>query len=191
MPANDTYRITVYMDKAGQEMLSIYHYFQTVGTGDATDLLADFISNVVPSLQNLLSASITIDDLECVCLENPTDFDTNGGNYPGLVSGENASPATTYSIQLHTNRLDAKDGGKHLPGVIEGYVNNGDIVSGIPQLRLATAMLAMEAILTPAANAYRPCIVGKRRGQLGLFNNNISAAEFRGVQTQNSRKVYL
>lgn len=189
MPADDTYRITLYGRINNQTIINTFAYAQLTGTDNADNLFDLFEADVLPALYEIASASYVLDRVTVLNLEDATDFWQTNVGVNGNVSGENMPTHDAWSFEWVTNRTDCKSGGKRIAGVIESVLNNG-IPSATFLIKLAQFMGACESNLVSANGTWRPCVVGKRRGTLGLFNNFISGIRLVGCTTQNSRKFY-
>jgi len=191
MAAGNIYELKLFQTLLGQEVLSTYHYLQTVGSDNADNLFDLFEANVIPLLRALQSSSLVYNRAEIKNLADPTDFwlgDLN--DIVGLATGVNMPPHDAYSLTMYTTRTDAKAGGKRLAGCLEEFNSNGVIV-GTALIRLAAICAQLETPLASGGGTWRPIVYGSRKTLLGKYPNNVGGVSFlAGITTQNTRKYY-
>lgn len=189
MPLGDTYEMKLKTEMGGQSILNIFHFVQIAGTDNADNLSDSFISIYLPVLRNIMSSDVSFTSLETKNLDDATDFWLVSLPGTGNRAQDWFTIQASWSFTYETTRQDSKSGGKRFSGVAKVDVSRS-VPTGTSLVLLGAAEATLESVLQSPAGGWAPVVRGKRAGQLGIFNNDISAVLFIGVYTQNTRKNY-
>lgn len=189
MATNDVYKIVSKGVSNGQAVVNIYHYWTFSGSTTASDMADFFRNTLLPAVASLCSTSTHFQSVEVKNLQNPLDFAALTYDVQGIQSGENLPTHDAVSFTYLVNRSDAKSGGKRFGQIVETVQNNG-----VPSALYNTFLVSCETVLSNlylvAGGAMAPVVLGKRRGQLGVYPNQLAGVRFFGFTTQNNRKFY-
>jgi hypothetical protein len=161
--------VTLVGQLAGQQCLNRFHFVNPAGTGDPTDVLAPFVTDVVTPLASGATAEATWDELLYRVI---TDATTPGNAYsitPAAVGAEAGDAALSFAsvtvrwnigataiILAETPQRRIHRGGKHIGGLIEGYIVDQHIT---PACHTWAANVA-EGYLGMSDGGWIPCVVG-------------------------------
>ena len=177
--------------------LNIYYYRVTSITGLGGTYLEDigdwFDTNVVDKVRKIQMAGYSFrGDLELRNLTNATDFFIKARDNDGLeTTGQPLPPFVTLGWRLNREGLTTRNGYKRFGPISEARMNfNTFTPAAGSDITDITAALAADIILG-LVTVCEPVIV-KRPIPIpatGYVYNSIGSATFRGVGTQNTRKV--
>lgn len=193
---NDVVRIIVSQTQNGQTVQNVFWYRVVAATGLAYDYLEvvrDWMLNeVLPPIWNLQSDGLVyvtmniqnvtngIDFLDHVF--SPTEQPANTGDY--------MPPFVTYTFRLLRETLATRHGYKRFAGVREVNVANG--VSVLNPVDYEPVEDALGADIQPAPSLIpllEPVIVRRSTAGTIVAVNSVSAGQYRGIGTQNTRKI--
>jgi len=184
------YELTAYGRIGNQDCISVFHYLQVSGAGDADRLNLAFVGDVIPYFQDVQTAGFEWLSLTAKDKADPTDFDILPILLPGHSSGDSSLPThVTWSWTYISNRLDARSGGKRISGIGEAMISSG-VATGAYLTRVIGLESVLESPISDGADVFRPVIYGKRLGSVGFFSNPLSGVSYLGITSQNSRKFY-
>lgn len=206
--AGDVYQVRIKtVGLNSLENYNVWFYRDELGTpspDDAAEVIAtEFVSDVIPSMADVLSVEATISEIEVTNLFDAAQLYVLPLAVVGTGAGDVCPPFTALSMRTSRVRRDIRRGQKRFGPISEGLVTDGVLdPAGLPLLQpLADAM---ENNLDPAAveTLYQPIIV-KRIAYTTPSGNTAyrlpetlaeleyfltDTWEIVGVTTQNSRK---
>lgn len=94
-----------------------------------------------------------------------------------------------YSFTYNRSRTDTRSGGKRIGGLAETS-QTGGLPTAVTLINLGSLEGALESMLSDGTDNFRPRVLGKRAGLLGLYFNPVSSVNFLGITSQNTRKFY-
>ncbi len=193
---NDVIQMTVIQEQAGQQVLNVYHYQVVTLTGldgDYLQVLIDhFNDEIKPQIVALQSNALAYKGIRVVNLTNGVDFLEY--TYPASTTGQVATdalpPNVTYTFRLLRETLATRHGYKRFSGVAESMQNNGVFAGNQAIIDNLRGELASDVQPAPSVvPLMAPVIVRKDATGAVIAVNNIGGSDFRGIGTQNTRKI--
>lgn len=127
MAENQIYRLTDRQTLHGQECLNVYHYKAGAGDSSSLDLIAAFINDVFPAIDDIQNIDLAHVRLDCVNLDTGLDYleYVHGTPWMGVVTGEAMPSFVAWGFRLTRADRQSRHGYKRIPGVSEGDINDG------------------------------------------------------------------
>lgn len=194
----DEYRLKLSGNLAGQTVNNIFYYRQGATSGDAGDVINLFVLNIIPKLQAALSTAMTFTDIECINVEDGSDFESVSGSWAGSQAGDYYDTFGAFGFILYPRKANMKSGAKRFAGVPELSV-----ASGVPTATqlvklddLATAIggnlgTALSGTVFYPAFYSRRCIKNVDKKCTSAYTESyelFNGSAFKWTTTQNSRK---
>lgn len=193
---NDIIRVIVNQRQAGQVIQNVYFYRVVTLTGLADDylsLVADWMVNeVFPPIRNIQAAQLTYENINITNVTNGIDFYDRvfSPALAGLSPGDAMPPNVTYTFRLLRETLATRHGYKRFAGVDETLQSNGLYIGS--ENATGAIQEALAADIQPAPSIIpllEPVIVRKDAAGAISAVNSVGASDFRGIGTQNTRKI--
>ncbi len=193
---NDVVRVTVNQKQAGQTVLNVYHYQVVTLTGlddGYLEVVRDWMLNeVIPPVLAIQNQALAYHSMLIQNVTNGIDFLEYAWSPPagGAGTGDVLPPYATYTFRLLRETLATRHGYKRFAGVNEGSQNNG--TSLVSAAEIAAIEDALAADIQPAPSIVpllAPVIVRKDATGAIMAVNNVGGCDFRGIGTQNTRKI--
>jgi hypothetical protein len=193
---NDVIKVVANQRQNGQLVQNVYHYQVVTLTGlegPYLEIVRDWMINeVLPPILVIQSSQLVYESLFIINMSNGVDFleHTFSPNLPGEGEVNVLPPYATMTFRLIRETLATRNGYKRFAGVPENIQQNGVYIGS--EAFLTPIEEALAADIQPAPSIiplFAPVIV--RRGASGTIEavNNIGASDFRGIGTQNTRKI--
>lgn len=181
----------------GIEALNVYYYrYVVIAPADNSVypvLLTQFETKVLDVVRTCQSGNVSYTSITMKNLTNEIDeyseTYTPGTDKPGTVAGESLPSFNAYSFRLLRDSGVTRHGYKRFVGVAEpsgqgnGYSPGSTIITNVTNALTASLDVGLVPTLMP--------IIVKRpipQPATGYLYSGVSAAEFRGVGSQNTRK---
>lgn len=174
------------------EVVNVFGYRSNLAIINEEQTLAtEFVTQVIPSIRNIIHASMLIRRVEVYNVSNGTGYydNTLGTPLAGLRSGENMPGFNSWGYRWNRVNAGQRSGSKRF-----GYISESDVLGDVP----TTAMLT---VLNTAAGVFgAPIKVGAidtwfpeilERKPTGVYpwtSHPILNVQFVRITTQNSRK---
>lgn len=193
---NDVIRVTVNQTQNGQLVQNVYHYQVVTLTGlegPYLEVVRDWmLDEVLPPIVEIQAAALNYDTMLIQNVTNGIDFLEYAWSTPyfGAQSVDALPPNSTYTFRLIRETLATRHGYKRFAGVAENMQANG-VWTGSASL-LTDVEEALAADIQPAPSIVpllAPVIVRKDAEGVITAVNNIGSSDFRGIGTQNTRKI--
>lgn len=186
------YKVVIRGEFLGEEFRNILAYRSVTGAGSFSTLGANVISSVVSAVRNVTTSAMVIHDLLIESydgdgLKDGEQVIAVGG--AGIRSGEPLPPYAAWGFRKFINLSAGKrHGSNRFAGISENDTGNGQ-PTGVAGALLLNLANALKAVLGSGAFTYQPVVahydvLTKAYSAL----SDITAATFRWVTTQNSRK---
>lgn len=183
--AGRVFEVTVSYLLFGQQCINRWNYLADVAVGGnlmSAGLAEEFglaapgedpnVGSVLEQLQKTVSAAAEFTDITVRDLFSDFDFLEAPLGFTGLVAGEGYSPAMAYGFYSQRTRLDIRRGFKRIPGVAEGAVGTGGVVTGTGITltnELAVRMsLTLSQVISATNVVFKPVILGKEKYQTNV-----------------------
>lgn len=192
----DVIRVIVNQTQAGQTIQNVYHYQVVTLTGlegDYLQVVIDWVVNeVIPPVAALQSDALEYVSVFAINVTNNVDFKEQSllGS-AGAITGDAMPPNVTYTFRLIRETLATRHGYKRFAGVPESKQSNGSI-QAVTDTQITAITDALAADIQPAPSVVpllAPVIVRKSATGTVVAVNNVGSADFRGIGTQNTRKI--
>jgi len=131
------------------EMLNVYAYEQTTGSGDSSALAAAYVDSILPSMKAFQSSGLEHIKVQVTNKEVPSDFTELATAVSGEISGERLPPFCAFSVQLSRASRASRNGHKRVGGVPEVSQQQGTLSSGA----LAQLQTYADAIAAPLVDS--------------------------------------
>ncbi len=193
---NDIIRVTVNQRQKNQLVQNVFHY-QVVTltglTGEYLEVVRDWMLNeVIPPVRAIQSWGLVYTGMLIQNVSNEIDFleYTWATPLPGAQENQPLPPNSVYTFRLQRETLVTRHGYKRFSGVSEALQDNGDFTGSAALLTAIQEALAADIQPAPSViPLLAPVIVKKSTAGAILAVNNIGGSDFRGIGTQNTRKV--
>lgn len=192
----DIIQITDVQVQKGQQVLNVYNYEVVTLTGLADnylEVIADWYEEVgLAAVRGIQSSSLVHIGLRVINYTTGIDFlERPLANLAGVRPAPVLPPNVCWTFRLLRETRATRHGWKRYAGVAEQDQNNGDN-EGLGAAQLDPVLNFLAADFQPAPSVVpllAPVIV--RKNALGevVAKNNIGAAEYRHIGTQNTRKI--
>lgn len=190
MAVGDLYRLKDFQSMAGQQILNVYYFEQTLGSGGAEALNIAFTLDVLPAVRNMQSASLVHTILESENLDDVADFDTvTLGALPGNRDPEFAPLFVAYSFIMQRTTKATRHGHKRIGGVGDSNVVDGEANATVLPHLTAYADLFPGPITDVLGNEYMLVIIRNPDDPGTRIVNPVSDAAYQRVTSQNTRKI--
>lgn len=190
MAIGDHYRLKLSGNYLGQTIINTFYYENVLTNSTAPFLNLDFLDDILPAIQAVVSDQVTFTDTEVQNLDNPSDFSVSAFSNPGLRAGQPTPPFVAWGYTLYSNNLVHRSGGKRFAGVAEPDIDNGVPVGSVltPLNLLAIRMGA--ALPTGGTAVWRPRIARITYvDSVPSYEWTVcNASAFKWVTSQNTRK---
>lgn len=158
--ATQLLQLNLNMSLSGQSVMNVF-YYEMDNAENATDetfidIGLQFDTNVINQMAAIMSADVGITDLVMKTLLDGVvgaprkEFTYDPINNSGTQAGEYLPPHDAYGYKLTNNTPAVRQGGKRIPGVLEGAVVDGRYDTGGT---LYPDILLMETLLSTALTA--------------------------------------
>lgn len=188
MPAGDLYELRDFQVADSNEILNVYWFQQTGGTGDATDLATAFADQWLPDILGIQSG--TCEHVHAVVVNHDDGGDFADFSYASNsgARGGNAGPNfTSYAFILRRSTRLVRNGWKRYGPPAEGDII-GNAASGSPILTALAALAGtLSAPLVDGPNVYSMRIVHKDAGG-ALTPYPVATVDYVRVTTQTTRR---
>lgn len=198
MAVGNRYQIRDYQVMGGtQQVMNVYHYLHSAGSGDATTLGPSFVGDVMPQIIAVQGAHVVHDKLEVINLDDPSDFTTiplSSGNV-GTVEGDKLPYTAAWSFRFNRSTRLTRSGRKAIAGVAEADVSGtnspGATSDALTRLEALAAKLGGLVIDEPDGGTWVPIIVHREPGNPPVYTHyNITGVEYVRIGQQDTRKQY-
>jgi hypothetical protein len=175
---------------------NVFVYEQTGGTGGASELMFEWMTNQLPAIVDCLSVAWEFADVQVINLDDPTDFDQTFVGSNGTRTGDPMPSFVAAGFTYARSSRLFNNGSKRLGPISEGDVASGQPVSGYLTLLQAAATLMGQPIIDAGTVSTWVPVIWRRPGTYdsgvvsppGLFNP-INDVRFTAITTQNTRKI--
>lgn len=194
--SGDILRFTDKQTLLGEEMLNVYFY----QVNDTTGLAGDYLSvlsawlrdNVIAKVKVVQSPNLEHIEVFAENLTNGVDIVNFVDGFPiagtGTALGNNP-PFVTYNFELLREERTTRNGRKAIAGTLEGDVTDGVYTGSMTPIHDIEDILGADMVLG-LAHICNPVIV-RHPIHVPLTSpvlSHISAGQFNGVGSQNTRK---
>lgn len=187
----------------GQEILNVFHFFDSSGVASITTLCQDYVEDVVLAANAFQSTNLSHTSLRYRQLwpaATLTHTYTTGLPASGTISaGDDEPSSTALSMQFYIGNTvvlaggftgHIKRSGCRMGGIREGYINGNGTAGGI--VALTDAWFA--ELLTMDSDGWVPCVVSMLNGArvrqpIAQAYALITGYSGPSPSTQNTRKV--
>lgn len=183
-------QINLFGSVIGQETVNRFFYGSESSIADLSGLTTEFIANVIPALQLIMSNVAGFTHMETQFVKGGTDFRSDTLNVVGLNSGDCLPPYVAFDFTFLRGGVGERNGYKRIAGVPESEQVNGTITTGAATAAVAAAD-AMFAELTPGVFAWNPVIRRTRINRVPQITPKYyapSGCVYSRIGSQNSRK---
>jgi len=189
------YEVKLNLDRAGEELVNIFHYRETGGSDTgAADLAADFVSTFETPLQTIFSTavnivSVTVRPIFGTGVEITESF-TPGTT--GDLAGETMPIYSAVSLRYERDSREIRSGWKRFGPMTEAEVVGDFFTAGYITI-VETLATALEAQLTNVSGIFDPVIFRPANSAidpLPRWVGIINISTINRVTTQNSRKRF-
>lgn len=172
---------------------NVFHYRQTFGVTGGEILAQEWINEVFPHIQSVVTVNTEFVSVEWLNYDNLADFgvDDSIAGQTGARAGESLPTFNTWGFQYNRETRATRNGSKRL-----GLISELDCAYG-------TATGAMLPVLQAAANGlaqfvnlggteiWQPVIARlSPDGATVLLTNDVVSVDYKRMTTQNSRKAF-
>lgn len=184
MALSDIYKCTDYQRlPSGEQILNVYFYERVGVTGDASDLIATFVSDMLSAVKGVQSSALVHYLARVENLGDVGDFDefTAAGDV-GDLTAPLRNEWDAYAFTLRPSTRDVRPGSKRIGGVAEndaGYTN-GVVTDAAILTLLQTVRTQLGAILSGTLDTYIPVII-KRVLVAGNYRLPVNDAELMSI----------
>lgn len=194
---NDIVRVIHNQSLAGQTVQNVYFYRVVTLTGlegAYLEVVRDwFLDEVLPPIQVMQSTALTYIGLNIQNVTNGIDFLDYAfvQPYGGTVVNDTLPPYATYTFRLIRETLVTRNGYKRFAGVFENAQNNG-VLNPAYAAPINDIAVALAADIQPPPSIVpllAPVIVRKDSTGVITAVNDVGGSDFRGIGTQNTRKI--
>jgi len=186
---SNAYKLTLNGLIDGNATSNVFHYLRSSTLGTAAALTSSFVTNVLPSIQDIVSDAVLFTTIDCVLLTDPDDSAEQNVNLPGNRGSDFFAPNAAWGFKLFPSVASVQTGSKRFPGVSEVDVALG-AATGLQALRMAITASKLQLVLSQLLVLYTPAIYSKVE-PLGIPIERvatISSAVYNWLTTQNTRK---
>lgn len=198
MPSGDLYEVKLHQTwgAGGRPILNVFHYRQTVGDGDAEQLITALNFYLSGKIAMATSIQLKLVTWEVINLDDPGDygFSTTNDN-AGVIQGDALPAYVCFAFRLARNTRAVRNGQKRFAGVAEDVQSNGIVTNGTQLTQLDNLALALAGSIDENAgdNVWYPRIYRAEglnsKGQpVARADFPVSSVTYVGLSTQNSRK---
>jgi len=192
MAVGDLYRTKHFQSLAGQQILNVYYFEQTVGSGGAQDLNLAFTLDVLPKVKANQSSQVLHTFLESESLDDPGDFATLSlGNSPGDDGTAFMPTFVAWGFQMVRATKTTRHGYKRIAGMVESKVTDGVADASATAELQAYADIWPGPITDALGNEFDIKIIRNPDDPGTRVVNDVAECVYQRVTTQNTRKVGL
>jgi len=163
MALADIYQVKHFQDFQGEEVLNVYFYERSLGTGGAVDLANDWQDAVLPAVNQIQSSNILNVRLDVASLGDAADFDVATLIDGGLLVAESMPIFNAISYTFKPDTRAVRHGGKRYCGVPESVATVGEITGATYLGYMETLRGILAAPIVGGANTWRPVLVKRIR----------------------------
>lgn len=143
----------------GEDMLNVFFFDHTVGSGGSADLVGMFITDVVPLVNALQAAVVTNDSVEAINLGVTSDFWASVVTGTGAISSDSLPPQDAINFTFRSADRAVRKGGKRFSGVPETKQVDGGIIDSGYLTAIEALREQLKADLTLSGNTFHPVII--------------------------------
>lgn len=196
MALDDRYGVTAAGSYDGATFYNVFHYLQTTSSGDAGNLLASFVGNVLTPMASIMQESAQIEQIAVINLDNEADYASQilSTPEPGVRTGEGEPCWMTWTYRYTRVSRGNHHGRKAFPGVSET-----DHSGRFPTAGMLTVLEALAAVLYApigdgAGSTYYPKIFRAANTIKPGYDNAmallpVASVAFSKISTQKSRQA--
>ncbi len=196
VPVGGLIQITDFQQYLGHQILNVYYYraIETVDWGDnIITVLGDFTTRVIDVVRTIQSQNLVHEFIEARDLSSNLQVAsiTLSANGTFANTTENAPSSLCHTFRLQRNSLVTRNGYKRFAGVVEGQVNGNNQAAITTQIANIITALA-DNLEDGGLEVLEPVIVKRPiNPPVGTTYaySTIAGCDYRGVGTQNTRKV--
>lgn len=205
MAIGDKYVLTLRSFDSGLDptainpFFNVFAYEATSGSSSAGDCIAAFDNDIMTNILNICSIVTEFTSIECINLDNLSDFSTLPITQFGIVTGEYLSPFVGWEFQYIRAVRGVHHGRKTF-----GMVGEASQANGAPTGSMLITLVGTQTVLGQPINGvsgtYTPRI-WRRAGSYAPYSGvppvgtpypdtfyPIAGVQFNRLSTQNSRK---
>ena len=191
MAVGDIYRLKDFQTFLGQQVLNVYYYRMSAGSGGAQDLITAYLLDVLPNIVPFQTDDVTHTVIEAMNLASLTDFAqqsiTSGGQ--GQEVSQSSSPFHAYGFRLVRTTRETRQGYKRYAGVPSPAVVDGVITTPSIQASLSALEPVLAATIDDGlGQEFEPIIARIGLADAVLATNDVQAGVYYGLTTQSTRK---
>lgn len=186
----DTYRVVLHGLLDGQQISNVFHYHRSSVVGSAVGLANTFLTDVVPTIRNVVSSAVLYTNIVATNIEDPDDTADIIANLVGNRTSDFVSTFASWGMRMYPSVASIQTGSKRFAGVCEADVDEG-VATTLQALRLALLAVKLAQPIAEFLTVYTPAIYSDRV-VLGIpFRRvaTVSSVAYNWMTTQNSRKA--
>jgi hypothetical protein len=153
------YQLLFKQNFAGQDILNVFFYDHTVGSGGSADLVGMFITDVAPLINALQAAVMQNVGVEAINLGVTSDFWASTLSGTGSISSDSLPPQDAINFTFRSADRAVRKGGKRISGVPESKQVDGGIIDSGYLTAIEALREQFKTDLTLSGNTFHPIIV--------------------------------
>jgi len=191
MALNDVFKLVLKSNQGVVEINNIFHYRQTFGVTGGSILAQEFINEVFPAIQSVVSDQVTFVGVEYLNYDDNSDFgiDASIAGETGDRPGEPLPTFNAWGFQYNRETRDTRNGSKRFSPISEL-----DQAYGSPTAPMLTVLQACASSLGQYINIggteiWQPVIARLTPdGSTVLLTNDVKNVTYTRLTSQVSRK---
>lgn len=193
MPAGDVYKLTLVAASGGTPITNVFHYRQTFGLSGGGVLADQFIEEIFPLIQDVVSNQTIFDRVEYLNYNDVADFGIDDAiqGETGERIGDTLPRFNAWSFFYQRTTRATRNGAKRFGVVSENDQTNGAADMDMLVILENTADGLSQFINLGGVDIWKPIIARiSENGQEVLLENDVQAVQYRRLSTQNTRKPF-
>lgn len=193
MPAGDVYKVTLVAASGGTPITNVFHYRQTIGLSGGGALAGEFIQEIVPLIQDIVSNQTIFDRVEYLNYDDVADFgiDDSIQGDTGERVGDTLPRFNAWSFFYQRTTRATRNGAKRFGVVSENDQTNGSADMDMQTILENTADGLSQFVNLGGIDIWKPIIARiSENGQEVLLENDVQDVQYRRLSTQNTRKPF-